>query len=222
MAPEAIGGKELDARSDLFAAGVVFHELLTARPLFAQKNEYQTLLKVQRGEVAAPSSFNEGVPKEIDDIVLRALAKEPDDRWDNAAALRDALVTVRMARQLSATPRDVQTWCDWAFSLDIGGFSGRTGTEAFRALRIRVEGTWEEERFFAVRRCTTTSGVTSRSFIIPSRSLPPPAIATVLRLSRPCRISVTAWARSRAFALVKAFMTALPSAPLPPRRSCRG
>ncbi len=38
MAPEALGGKELDARSDLFAAGVIAHELLTARPLFARKN----------------------------------------------------------------------------------------------------------------------------------------------------------------------------------------
>jgi eukaryotic-like serine/threonine-protein kinase len=129
MPPESIAGKELDARSDLFAAGVVFHELLTARPLFAQKNEYQTLLKVQRGEVAPPSTFNEGVPKELDDIVLRTLAATPDGRWESAAALRDALVSVRMARQLSATPRDVQTWCDWAFSLDISGFTGKTFTE---------------------------------------------------------------------------------------------
>jgi serine/threonine protein kinase len=131
MAPESIAGKELDSRSDLFSAGVVFHELLTARPLFAQKNEYQTLLKVQRGEVGPPSAFNEGVPKELDDIVLKALARDPEDRWPSAAALRDALVTVRMARQLSATPRDVATWCDWAFALEppSAGFSGKTFTE---------------------------------------------------------------------------------------------
>src|SRR5688572_14713593 len=129
MAPESIAGKELDARSDLFAAGVVFHELLTARPLFAQKNEYQTLLKVQRGDVAPPSTFNEGVPKEVDDIVLKLLASAPEHRWESAAALRDALVSVRMARNLSATPRDVQTWCDWAFALDISGFTGKTFTE---------------------------------------------------------------------------------------------
>jgi serine/threonine protein kinase len=129
MAPESIAGKELDARSDLFAAGVVFHELLTARPLFAQKNEYQTLLKVQRGDVAPPSTFNEGVPKEVDDIVLRLLASAPEHRWESAAQLRDALVAVRMSRNLSATPRDVQTWCDWAFALDISGFTGKTFTE---------------------------------------------------------------------------------------------
>jgi serine/threonine protein kinase len=133
MAPESMAGKELDSRSDLFSAGVVFHELLTARPLFAQKNEYQTLLKVQRAEVSPPSAFNEGVPEEIDDIVLKALARDPDDRWSTAGALRDALITVRMARQLSATPRDVATWCDWAFALEPGGFSGRTFTEGLPA-----------------------------------------------------------------------------------------
>src|SRR5688572_14117542 len=166
MAPESIAGKELDARSDLFAAGVVFHELLTARPLFAQKNEYQTLLKVQRGDVQPPSTFNEGVPKEIDDIVLKALAREPEDRWLSAAALRDALVTVRMSRQLSATPRDVQAWCEWAFSLDIGGFSGKTGTEAFSSGLVSA-GAFSG----------TATPVPLQRTPLPRRPSPPPNIA---------------------------------------------
>src|SRR6185436_10184552 len=68
MAPEALAGKELDARSDLFAVGVIGHELLTARPLFATKNEYQTLMKVQRGEIVPPSTYNAGCPAELDAI----------------------------------------------------------------------------------------------------------------------------------------------------------
>src|SRR5262252_7212707 len=121
MAPEAIAGKDLDARSDLFAAGVIAHELLTARPLFASKNEYQTLIKVQRGDVLPPSTFNQACPPELDAIVLKALARDPDQRYLHAAQMRDDLHGVRIKYNLSATNREVQSWCEWAFSLEAPG-----------------------------------------------------------------------------------------------------
>src|SRR5690349_343991 len=101
MAPEAIAGKDLDARSDLFAAGVIAHELLTARPLFASKNEYQTLLKVQKGDIMPPSTFNQACPPELDAVVLKALARDPDQRWRSAAEMRDALHEVRIRYHIS-------------------------------------------------------------------------------------------------------------------------
>jgi|JI10StandDraft_1071094.scaffolds.fasta_scaffold00773_40 serine/threonine protein kinase len=132
MAPEAIGGKELDARSDLFSIGVIAHELLTARPLFASKNEYQTLLNVQKSDILPPSAFNQAVPPELDAIVLRALARDPDHRYSSAAELRDDLHAVRIRYQLSATNREVQAWCDWAFALEApeGNFSGPAVTDS--------------------------------------------------------------------------------------------
>jgi serine/threonine protein kinase len=130
MAPEAIGGKDLDCRSDLFAAGVIAHELLTARPLFASKNEYQTILKVQRGDILPPSTFNQACPPELDAIVLRALARNPDDRFASAAELRDELAELRTQYQLAAGSREISTWIEWAFSLEVpsGSFSA-TGTD---------------------------------------------------------------------------------------------
>jgi serine/threonine protein kinase len=119
MAPEALAGKDLDARSDLFAVGVIGHELLTARPLFATKNEYQTLIKVQRGDIVAPSTFNAGCPPELDAIVLRALARDPDDRFRHASDLRDALNAMRKQYNLQTTNRDIATWLEWAFSLEV-------------------------------------------------------------------------------------------------------
>ena len=122
MAPEAImGGRELDARSDLFAAGVIAHELVTARPLFASKNEYQTLLKVQRGDIMSPSTFNQACPPELDAIVLRALARDPDDRFVDAGELRDRLLDMRRKYNLQTGHRDVAQWLDWAFSLEPPG-----------------------------------------------------------------------------------------------------
>jgi serine/threonine-protein kinase len=89
---------------------------LTARPLFATKNEYQTLMKVQRGDVMPPSTFNQSCPPELDAIVLRALARDPDDRFHSAAELRDELHAMRRQYHLQASERDVATWLSWAFS----------------------------------------------------------------------------------------------------------
>jgi serine/threonine protein kinase len=126
MAPEAVSGsKDLDARSDLWAAGVILHELLTARPLFASKNEYQTLLKVQRGDIMPPSTFNQACPPEVDAIVLKALARDPDNRFARASELRDELIAVRKQYGLATGFRDIAGWIDWAFALEQPGqFSG--------------------------------------------------------------------------------------------------
>jgi serine/threonine protein kinase len=125
MAPEAVAGKDLDARSDLFAVGVIAHELLTARPLFARKNEYETLIKVQRGDVVPPSTFNQACPAELDAIVLKALAREPNDRFSSAAELRSALNELRRMYNLQTSHHDVAQWIDWAFSVEppSGGFA---------------------------------------------------------------------------------------------------
>jgi len=119
MAPEAITGRELDARSDLFALGVIAHELLTARPLFASKNEYQTLLKVQRGDIMPPSTFNQSCPPELDAIVLRALARDPDERFSSANEMRDELLTMRKHYDLQTSYRDISMWVDYAFSMEL-------------------------------------------------------------------------------------------------------
>ena len=137
MAPEAISGRELDARSDLFSAGVIAHELLTARPLFASKNEYQTLLKVQRGDILPPSTFNQACRPEMDAIVMKALARDPDDRYASAAAMREDLVELRRSAGLATGTRDIATWIAWAFTLEPdAGFSGATAVTAGAAMQI--------------------------------------------------------------------------------------
>jgi len=119
MAPEAVSGsRDLDSRSDIWACGVILHELLTARPLFASKNEYQTLLKVQRGDIMPPSTFNQGCPPELDAIVFRALARDPDDRFASAGELREALQVLRRQYALHTGFRDIASWLDWAFGLE--------------------------------------------------------------------------------------------------------
>jgi len=115
MAPEYIAGR-LDARADLFALGVIAHELLTNRPLFSGRDDIDTLTRVRDMRIEPPSAKNPNVPPEIDDIVMTALARDPDRRWQHATALRCALTTLTQRLGLVATNIQVVQWLDWAFT----------------------------------------------------------------------------------------------------------
>ena len=90
MSPEQAWGRPIDRRSDLFSLGVVLHELLTGERLFRGDTDISVLEKVRSAEVIPPSRMNPEVPANLDSVVLRALAKDPDDRYANASdMLRD-------------------------------------------------------------------------------------------------------------------------------------
>jgi hypothetical protein len=91
MAPEQTDGDNIDHRSDIFACGIVLHEVLTGRRLFKGQNDVQTIERVRRCEVPLPSLQNPAVPPALDAAVLRALARDPNDRWQSAAEMADAL-----------------------------------------------------------------------------------------------------------------------------------
>ncbi|MBP6633347.1 MAG: protein kinase [Kofleriaceae bacterium] len=133
MSPEAIAGAELDRRSDVFSLGVVAYELITARPLFTQKTEYQTLLKIQRGELVPPSTLNPAWPKELDAVILRALAKEQADRWPSAGELRRRLLEYSDLHDLADGAREVAGWLARAFAPRPTGASAAQAMSALGA-----------------------------------------------------------------------------------------
>ena len=114
MAPEYLAGS-IDARADLFALGVIAHELLTNRPLFSGPDDMDTLHRVMKMEVRPPSHFNAQVPPEIDDIVMTALERDPEKRWQHATALRTALTTLTRRLGLVVHDAHVIEWIAWAF-----------------------------------------------------------------------------------------------------------
>ncbi len=114
MAPEYIGGK-IDSRVDLFAIGVIAHELLTGKPLFTAKDDMGTLMNVKEMPIKPPSALRKDVPHEIDMIVLTALARDPERRWQRANALRTALTHEAMRLGLVALNQQVFDWVEWAF-----------------------------------------------------------------------------------------------------------
>jgi len=117
MAPEYLGGK-IDARADLFALGIIAHELLTNRPLFGGRDDMDTLYRVKSMPIKPPSHFNLTVPPEIDAIVMTALERNPDARWQRASALRVALTTELRRLGMSVLDQQVVDWVEQAFIND--------------------------------------------------------------------------------------------------------
>jgi serine/threonine protein kinase len=96
MSPEQIRGMPLDARTDVFSAGIILHEMLTTEKLFRGDTEFALMEKVRKAEVPAPSDFNRRVTPELDAIALKALSRDVADRYQSAAqfaAALDALIS---------------------------------------------------------------------------------------------------------------------------------
>jgi len=91
MSPELVRGLPVDRRSDVFSLGVVLHEMLAGERLFTGPTELAVMERVRAAQVRPPSERNPRVPPELDRVVLRALAREPEDRFAWASELRDAL-----------------------------------------------------------------------------------------------------------------------------------
>jgi serine/threonine protein kinase len=92
LAPEYLDGLQLDHRYDQFAVGITLWELLCSRKLFQASNDLAVLKQIQACKIPAPSSINPNVPKELDQIVLKSLAKDRNQRFENMDKFNRALV----------------------------------------------------------------------------------------------------------------------------------
>ena len=92
MSPEQASGGDVTAQSDVFACGILLHELLTGRRLFKTDSDLKTLEKVKAVDVPTPSSLNPGIPARLDAIVARALARSTADRYPDARAMQGDLL----------------------------------------------------------------------------------------------------------------------------------
>jgi eukaryotic-like serine/threonine-protein kinase len=119
MSPEQCVGDPVDHRSDIFAAGVVLWELLTRRRLFKHPNKLMVLKMITEGHVAEPTRVNPEAPPELDPICLRALAKNPSERYQTANELADDLEGVLAKRGLSGAPNKLSEYLGDVFADDL-------------------------------------------------------------------------------------------------------
>ncbi|MBO0877191.1 MAG: Stk1 family PASTA domain-containing Ser/Thr kinase [Pseudonocardia sp.] len=94
LSPEQARGEAVDARSDVYAAGCVLFELLTGEPPFSGDSPVAVAYPHVREDVRRPSEVNADVPPELDSVVLKAMSKNPANRYQSAAEMRSDLVRV--------------------------------------------------------------------------------------------------------------------------------
>ncbi len=127
MAPEQIDRHPPERRSDIFAAGIVLWEALTGVRLFRGIDIVDTLMRVKSGPIPDPRSLAASVPEPIAEIALRALSRDPADRFATAEQMSDALEAAARASSLPATTKDVA-----AFVSDLVGCEVERRREAVR------------------------------------------------------------------------------------------
>jgi serine/threonine protein kinase len=105
LSPEQCKGKRVDRRSDLFSLGICFWEMLTTERLFRRASDFENMSAIVSEATPPPSSRRPDVPPEIDELVLRLLAKDPDERFQTADEVVDAIeaVAARTSTVLSAS-----------------------------------------------------------------------------------------------------------------------
>ena len=102
LSPEQIHVRPFDARADVFALGVVFHEMLTGRRLFQAKNDIGKMRQLLAAPIAPPSSLNATIPRELDRIVMRALSIDVTQRFQSVADMASDLERTLIAARYSS------------------------------------------------------------------------------------------------------------------------
>jgi serine/threonine protein kinase len=165
MSPEQVRGLPIDKRSDIFAVGIVLYELLTGERLFVGETDFSTLEKVRNVEIVPPSSYNKKIPQELERLMMKALARDPEDRYSNAIDLHDDLQSFLYSIGEFYSRKDLAGWMKKTFAAEIE--EDNAHIEQYRHIAAPVAAPGEVSRRAAV------AGSNPRAGAVP----PPPPTA---------------------------------------------
>jgi serine/threonine-protein kinase len=133
MSPEQCKGKPIDRRSDIFALGICLYELTTLRRAFKGNDDFETMKRIVAGDVMLPSVAVPGYPRELEAIVLTAMANDVNARFQNAQEMIEALDTFSMRAKLTASNTAMGRFMTQLFGSKrepwVGGASGTERTQ---------------------------------------------------------------------------------------------
>ena len=145
MSPEQCVANNVDRRTDIFALGVIAHELLTGRRLFKKPSPYETYQAVIECAVEPPSRVDPTIDPAIDPIIMRSLAKDKERRFATAEELGDALVGYMHQRGIRSGAGDVGRFFDTSFGQEIEEHGARMRELIAGRVTVDPAATWAAE-----------------------------------------------------------------------------
>ena len=167
MSPEQARGKEMDHRSDLFSLGIILYEMLTGRRLFKTDSEITTLKKIRDAEVTLPSAHRPELTPKIEQICLRALAKDPAERYATAQEMGDELREFMFPETSDTLRREFRDYLQQLFADDILEERQRLESGNALALQLRDRLTTMDWESSASEVTMTRVTQTAVQFVVP-------------------------------------------------------
>ncbi len=118
MSPEQAWGRPVDARSDIFSLGSLLFEMLTGRRLFSGESEMSVLDAVREGRIQAPRDLDPRLPLEVNALVLKALARDPDDRFLTAGEMQREIDGILASLKPAPSQSDLGTYLHQLFAAE--------------------------------------------------------------------------------------------------------
>ncbi len=153
MSPEQAMGQAIDRRSDIFSCGIILYECLTGRRLFKSDSDVQTLERIKACDLDPPSTLNPGIPARLDEIVMRALARQREDRYQEAREFQNDLLEFLYPATPDLTRQSFSHFLQELFSEEIASERARLEEGTRVAMEIHnqepdldLEPEWEEQR----------------------------------------------------------------------------
>ena len=110
MSPEQVKGQPIDGRSDVFACGILLWELICGDKLFTGDSDFAVLEKVRNGIVPAPRTMTRTCPEGLEKVILKALATDPNQRYQSASELHDDLMRFTLLGDMVYGHRQLAEW----------------------------------------------------------------------------------------------------------------
>ncbi|HTE54924.1 MAG TPA: serine/threonine-protein kinase [Kofleriaceae bacterium] len=146
MSPEQVRGQPMDRRSDIFSLGIVLWEALTAQRLFMREVDFETFRAITQGEVPDVRSVRPETPGELADVVARALALDPADRYATALELGDAVAAAVVGIGSPAGEREISSFLRTRFAKELRAreqllaATGASSGAAARSIDVHEDG----------------------------------------------------------------------------------